>query len=752
MKYDFIGKVMPRPDAYGMVSGETVYGADRQLPGMLYVKAFHCPEVHCIVKSLDVEAARRAPGVVRVATAEDIPGNPMHGINVLDQPILVPVGGTVRLQGDPLAFVAAETEKEAEDAVRLITATYERLEPIVDMEIAALEETPPLHPGRKFAKEYYYEHGDLEQGFAQADEIVEMTFTTPRQEHAYIETEACISYYDYDGILTVYGPSHEPFNIRNQVARALNVPTGRVRAIVPPLGGSFGGKQAMTCHIEAALMTYLTKRPVQCVWSREEALRLSTKRHPARFRMRMGAKRDGHMTAFDCDFLLDAGAYVDHSPGVTMGAGCTVCGPYYIPNIRIAGRAVLTNNPVSGAFRGYGGPQASTAQECLIHKLARKLKMDPAEFRRINAIQQGQQIGNAMMKMDCYCSLIDTIDSALKAAGARPVTNDPDKRVGRGIGCAIPQFDVSAKPYNGLTGAGAEVEMLFDGSFQVRNGAVEMGTGIRTALAMLVAQEMCVPMEQVDVILSDTALTPKTGPTVASRAMYTSGNAVKNACGILKERLSKRAAKLFSVDETDIGIADGAFYVLSDPDKRITYAEFAPQAFVLGENMVAYNWFVGTHAHLGHTFMTTVADVEVDIRTGAVRVLQLSSSHDIGKAINPMSVYGQLAGGAVQGLGWTVMENLQSDGGKVVNGRLSEYYIPTMLDIPDRTHTSLVECPYPTGPYGVKGVGEHALYSITPAILNAIEDATGVQLESFPANAENVWRALNKREGSKPVA
>lgn len=746
MKY--VGKTLPRIDALNMALGRTEYCADRALPDMLIAKTFRCPLVSGIVRSLDVSQARALPGVIAVATAEDIPGVNMHGIHVLDQNVLVPVGGRVRMQGEPLAIVAAIDERTALRAVELMHAEYEALPVIDDPEEACKPETPTIHDGVRFPKEYAYSHGDLEKGFAEADVVFEETYHTPRQEHAYIETEAGIAYYDYDGVLTLFSPSHEPFNIRHQVGRTLNIPVGKVRAIVPPLGGSFGGKQNMTVHLHAALLCYMTKRPVQMIWSREESLMMSTKRHPSRMQCRLGMKKDGMITAFDADFLLDGGAYTEHSPGVTMGAGLTIPGPYKIPALRVTGRAVLTNNPISGAFRGYGGPQGSFAIERLLNKAARTLQIDQAEIRRKNSLQMGDQPGCAIMVLDSKVTLIETIDKAMELIGELPKPSAPHKRVGRGIASSIPQFDVSAKPYNGLTGIGAQVELMFDGTVQVRTGIVEMGTGIRTALAFVAADELGVPLEKVQVVLSDTMLVPKAGPTVASRAMYTAGNAVKNAAEQLRGRLLARAGRQLGLPAHALEMKNERICVKSREEMGYSLKEFAANAFVLGENMVGYDWFVGTHAGLGHTFVSTVCDVEVDIETGETEILNLVTAHDVGHAINPLSVYGQLVGGAVQGVGWTMMENMQAADGKIVNTTLSEYYIPTALDIPRKTGVALIEDPYPTGPYGAKGVGEHAMYSITPAIINAIENAAHISLTEFPATAETVWRALRSKDNT----
>ena len=744
---DYIGKQVCRKDACLHVTGKTEFGADRRLPGMLVCRAFRSDQIHARLLSLDVSAARLMPGVACVITAEDIPGVNLHGLHKLDQPVLIPVGGILRMQGEPLAVVAAEEMSTVEAAIALIHAAYEPLPILSDPELAAQPGAPQIHP-EQFAKEYEFHCGNVAVGFAQADVVVEHTQHVPRQEHAYLEPEAGISYYDYDGILTSYSPSQEPFNIRHQIARTLGLPVHKVRAIVPPLGGSFGGKQNMTVHLHSALVTFLTGRPAQMIWTREESMMLSTKRHPGVFHYRLGAKRSGELVALQADFLLDAGAYTEHSPGVTTAAGIAAAGPYRVPNAQVTGRSVYTNNPISGAFRGYGGPQANAALERAMHVLADRLGMDPIALRRVNALRQGDPVANDWMVTDSPVTLEETMDRVLEAAGPIPPPTRPGRRVGRGIACGIPQFDVSAKPYNSLTGAGAEVELLFDGTFQVRTGIVEMGTGIRTALAQIVAQEMDVPLEQIDVVLGDTALVPKAGPTVASRAMYCAGNAVLQAVTDLRGRLFRRAGKRFGVPDYCIRAERGSIFALGRHEEALSLSDFAAEAFVLGENLVSFAWVVGTHAKLGQTYITTLADVEVDMQTGESQVLFLATCHDAGKVINPLNVQGQLVGGAVMGQGYALTEELQVRQGAVINKTLAEYPIPTALDIARRTRAISIESPYPTGPYGAKGVGEHSMYTVAPAILNAICDAAGIHLDTFPATPERVWRALKEKEAA----
>ena len=751
-EFRFIGKNLARQDAIDAATGKAVYCADRVIEGMLYAKTVRCNGVYGRLKSVDTTRASALDGVVFIATAEDIPGVKFHGISLIDQPVLVEVGGIFRLPGEPVAIVAAETERIAEQAVGMIEVEYEEFEPITDYLLACEPESPMIHNIR-FPKEYDYAHGDVVKGFQEADIIFKYVQHVPGQEHAYLETEAALAYYDYEGVLTLVSQAHEPFGIRHQVARSLALSVGKVRSIVPTLGGSFGGKQNMTVHIHAALITYHTKRPVHMVWSREESFALSTKRHRGVFRYEIGAKKDGKLTAIKVDYTLDAGAYTEHSMGVTMCAGQSAIGPYYIPNVEVTGRSVFTNNPIAGAFRGYGGPQSVCGLERAMYKLAVELGVSPVDIRLKNMLRIGNKVGNREMVMNTDSNLQPTIESVLQMAeNEKPQPSGSGKLVGRGLACALPQFDVSAKPYNGLTGAGAEVEVFFDGTLQVRTGLVEMGTGLRMALAQLAAETMGVDISNIEVILSDSALTPKAGPAVASRSLYCGGNAVVAAAKELKSRLMLHAAKMFASEENRISF-DGKKFTEHKTHKELLLREVASNAFLTGVNLVGYAWIVGTEILLGHTHISTLADVEVDVITGEIELLLLATCHDSGKMINPLSVKGQLYGGAVMGQGWAINENLQVKGGRLVNRTLSEYLIPTSLDIAKTTKIGIIEDPYPDGPFGAKGVGEHSMYTIAPAIMNAIEDATGVSLRYFPATPETVWKEMrrqaseNNREG-----
>ncbi len=541
---------------------------------------------------------------------------------------------------------------------------------------------------------------------------------------------------------------HDSYLVQAYVSRTLDVDEHKVRAIFPPLGGSYGGKQSPSVHIHLALLTKMTKRPVRMLWSRNESLLVHHKRHPSRIKCKMGFNRDGKIMAYSADALFDGGPYTHQSPGTINWGGQHAAGPYRLASLSIEGKVVYTNNPVSGAFRGQGGPQFITALERMLDIAAKRLGVDPVEIRRRNALRQGDAPGPREAVLDSRVTLVETIDRALEAAGPPPtpaVSNgNTNKRVGRGIACAMPLFDVSSRPLIDLMGTGAIVEMDRDARIRIRVDVVEMGQGIMTALKQIVAEEFQTDVEKIGVVFGDSYLTPKSGATVGSRSVYACGNAVKQAAEKLKQRLSQKAAEILGVDATNIRF-EGNLVATKDSKRRVLkMSELSDRAFLEGVNLSSHGWFVGTHAGVGHSFVTQVADVEVDEDTGEVKVLKLVTAHDAGCVINPLGLRGQLRGGAIQLLGWALTEDMPTVNGKFIVGSLGEYLIPTSLDIPETMPVIHIEEPYPTGPYGARGAGEHGCFSCAAAVLNAIADATGIDIFQWPATPNLVWQKLKE--------
>jgi CO/xanthine dehydrogenase Mo-binding subunit len=745
---EVIGRSVGRVDARGKVTGKARFAADLSLPGVLYAKTLRCPFPHARLLSLDTSKAERLPGVVAVLTADDVPGFNGHGIVMPDQPVLVPVGGTARLRGDPIALVAAESEAIAEKALGLIEVEYKKLEAVTDPEAAMQDGAPILIEGeeRNICGEHHFQRGDVAIGFAEADVIVENVFHTPRQEHAYLEPEAGLATVDDWGHVTVYTGAQDPvFYLRDPIAKALDLPENKVRVVALLTGGAFGGKTDVSLQIHLALLAFKTGRPVKMVWTREESMALSTKRHPMRIRHKIGATKEGRITAIEAEVLADAGAYVSCSPYV-IGVACgQICGPYNVPHVKLDGYAVRTNNPISGACRGYGEPQGILVIECQIDALARRLGMDFIELRLKNAVKPGMEPVIPGTVLNSPVTLPETIQLACREAGPLPEPSGSGKLVGRGIACAMPCFDVTGYPWGALAATGASVEMFEDGAVTVRCGVCEVGTGILTVLAQIVAEELQVDVEDVEVIFGDSAYTPKTGPVVFSRSAYCAGNAVKLAAEKLKARLMEKAAGELNVGVEDLRLEKGRFLGAKDPEQGLTVAEAAALCYRHGVNMVSEGWLKSEREGVGHSYITTVADVEIDEETGQVTVLKLINCHDSGKALNPLNVKGQLIGGAIMGLGWVLSEDVPVEEGVILTPSLAEYLIPTAMDTPEESEALIIESPYPSGPYGAKGCGEASTSSAAPAILGAINNALRGMITELPATPDRVLKALREK-------
>ncbi len=743
--FDEIGKYVKNVDGPDKAMGRTRFAADMVFPNMAHGKAYFSERAHAKILSLDLSGAEEMEGVIRILTAKDIKGSNGFGATKPHQPVLVPVGGVARFLGDPLAVVVAEEEEIARKASERIRVEYEDLPGIFSVEEALRPGAPVIHSDApdNICGTHELVLGDIEGGFRESDVIVEESISTSRQEHAYLETEAAVGTLDSQGQIVLYSCIQDPHYFASDIAQAVGIPMNQLRVIGTSLGGGFGGKDDITLQCFVVLAVSHLRRPVKMVYTREESFLSSVKRHPMNIRVRMGANKDGRFQALEGEILSDAGPYSGRSPVVITVAAHSFSGPYFIPHLRITAKALYTNNPVGGACRGYGQPQSSFAREVVIDRLARTLKIDPVELRRRNFLRQGDVAGTRLVNLDSPVSMPQVLDEALKSAGQLSEATNPLRVSGRGAACAMPLFDIAALPSLGLLGAGVTVQLMSDGTLKVYSTAVEMGQGISTVLTQIAAKELGLTGDKVSVILGDTDVAQKSGPTTASRQTYVSGNGLLMALGNLKTRILKKASQLLGEDSGELEFRDGEI-VSSHSKRRISLNELAKKCYYDGIDLREQSWFRATHATIGHTFMATVADVEVDLQTGTVLVTQLVNGHDVGCALYPAGVRGQLVGGSVQSLGWALLEDFVTREGFNETLSLSEYLIPTAMDIPEMK-TCIVEAPYPTGPYGAKGVGEHATVSTTPAILNAINAATGCFFTELPVTAERIFMETAKK-------
>ncbi|MFA5874297.1 MAG: molybdopterin cofactor-binding domain-containing protein, partial [Anaerolineales bacterium] len=736
---------------------EAVYTDDLNFDGMLYAAVKRAGVPHAIVRKIDIEAARTLPGVAAVLTADDIPGEHNHGLVIFDWPSLVGVGERVRYVGDAIAIVAAKTQEMAVEAADRIEVQFEELPVVSDPVQARRPDAPVLHEKGNLLKHIKVRKGDMQQGFAEADVILEHVFHTPIMEHAFLEPECSIAVPKPDGRMEIYVGSQIPYADRNQVARALGWPDERVRVIGQLMGGGFGGKEDITGQIHAALLANVTKQPVKLLFDRHESLLVHPKRHATQIRVKIGAKRDGRLTAVETELYGDTGAYASLGEKVMTRATTHSAGPYEAPHVRADCYAMYTNNPPAGAFRGFGVTQSAFAVESMMDMLAAELGLDRVELRRMNALRVGS-ITNTGQELRESVGLRECIDKAeaemlrlsrAEAPGclpfeSRPVPGAPHLR--RAWGFAV------AYKNTGLGGgapdkSGAEVQLYPDGMLEVRTSAAELGQGLVTVLRMIVAQEFSLPPERVRVLVMDTDLTPDGGPTTASRQTYVTGNAARLAAQSLRQAITSFLAEKYDLAPDRIRFIEGLaqvgeqFLPLGDVAAEMTtagqqaralYEYWAPQTLPLGQ---------GGDIHFAFAFAAQAAEVEVNTLTGEVRVVRLISANDVGTAINPLGLKGQVEGGAMMGLGNALTEHFIVEEGRVITDRLARYRIPSIVHTPEII-SIVVEHPTKAGPYGAKGVGEIVSIPTIPAITNAIYNAVGVRVDSLPVDQEKILWAL----------
>jgi len=744
-----IGKSVPRVDARGKVTGQTKYAGDIQLPGMHHGKIVFSPHPRARVIEIDCRAAQAMPGVTKVITARDLPGSNRYGYDVAHRPVLVPEGEETRYIGDAVAMVVAASEELASLAAAAVAVRYEVLAPLTSPRQAMEAGAYLLHAaaaGNRCCQREFV-HGDVAVGFGAAEVVVEHTYFTPRQEQAFLEPEAGVAYRDDAGVLHVLSCLQDPYGVAEDIHLALAIPKSRIHVKGTPVGGGFGGKLNTTIQVHLAAMACVAEVPVRLVLDRAESFIFHPKRHPTEIRLKLGAGRDGTIHALEGTVIADAGPYSGRSPevlGLTMSG---LLGPYRIPNVLTRAEAIYTNNLDSGAFRGFGAPQAAIARECVLDKLARALAMDPLELRRRNFIQPGSRPTSPMLG-DSPVSLELLTKRILAHMGPRPIApKNSTKRIGRSICFDMPVFDVGAIPVLGKSGVGATVEVHSDGGVSVYAGGTELGQGITTVLAQMAAEQFALPLERIRVDMGDNWTSPRAGRTSASRLTFGLGNALLLATGRLRQTLLARAAQMLEVAAEDLLFEDAEVRIKGVPAKALAFADLAQVCWDRGDQLRQEGWFRSAEDRYmyGHTFMAAAADVAVDIATGEIEILKLANVLDMGKVLNPAMAFGQLYGGAIQSLGYGLMENMVTVDGQLKTPSFAEYAIPTALDLPREFLAEGIETPYPTGPYGAKGIGEAALNCTTPTLLNAIADAVGVEVDAIPVAQEHILAAVRKQ-------
>ncbi|HNJ13955.1 MAG TPA: molybdopterin-dependent oxidoreductase [Anaerolineales bacterium] len=754
-----VGHKHLRPEAVEKVTGEAIYTDDLKFDGMLYAKAKRAMIPHGFLKKLDTSKAKALKGVIAVLTAEDVPAEKNHGLVIYDWPVMVGIGERVRYVGDALAIVAAESPELAEQASALIEAEFD-LQPVITNPVMAREEgVPQLHEKGNLLKHIKVRKGDMDAGFAEADIVIEHTFHTPATDHAFIEPECSIAVPLPDGRMEIYVGSQIPYQDRTQVARVMGWPEERVRIVGQLMGGGFGGKEDVMGQIHTAMLANVTQRPVKLLFDRRESLLVHPKRHATQIRVKIGAKKNGRLVAAETELYGDTGAYASLGEKVMTRATTHSAGPYDIPHVRADCYAMYTNNPPAGAFRGFGVTQSAFAVESMMDKLAEELDLDPVELRRMNALHvgsitnTGQELKESVGLLEC----IDRVESEmLKVAGLprgelfKPRVTPDTPHLVRSWGFA------SAYKNTGLGGgapdiSGADVELYADGTFQVRSSAAELGQGLVTVMRLVVSEEMAVAPEKVRVLVMDTDLTPNGGPTTASRQTFVTGNASRYAAKTLREEITASMAEKFDVRPEQIRFEDGIVYVNGH---SLSYADVYKEMTSMGQQpKVRYEYEApktqplgtGGDMHFAFSFGVQAAEVEVNKLTGEVKVLKVISANDVGMAVNPLGLQGQVEGGVMMGLGNCLTEEFIVENGNVVTDQLARYRVPGIMLTPEIT-AIIVEHPISSGPFGAKGVGEISSIPTTPAITNAIYNAVGVRFDKLPVDQEVIARELWERE------
>ncbi len=762
-EFAVVGKSVPRIDARDKVTGRTKYIADIDYPGILHGAILRSPYPHAIIKKIDTTKADTLPGVVATVTAKDIPGRNGWGAIIPDQPVVC--GDKVRYIGDAVAMVAAIDEKTAIKALDFIDVEYEEL-PAVFSPLEALKSTAPkIHESGNLITTSQVVKGDVEQGFKEADIILERTYNVPILEHVYLEPDAALAIPGDDGTITLKAPMQAPFTVRRNVAPVLGLPINKVRCISTIIGGGFGGKEDSPIDIcvRAAVLAWKTGKPVRLEYSREEVMLSTSKRHAMILKVKIGAKKDGTFTAFEGEIYNEQGAYAALGPvippagGVHAHAVVMLPGPYEIQNVKCVGYLVYTNHPYGGAMRGFGAPQANFAHECLVDELADILKINPYELRLKNAFKIGSKTATNQV-LDQSIGLRETMEEAKKIfqwetkrkAFSSENIDTQDKR--KGYGMAIGWYRTSIG--TAADGCGVNLHLMEDGSALIYQGLVEMGQGMHTGIAQIAAEALGIKVEDVRVVAPDTDSAPESGPTVGSRSLTLMGNAIILAAQPIKESLMLSASEILNVPINRLVAKDRFIFDRDNPEIRIELKDAARRSMALGRRLIGQGWYTPPMATLDpktgqgnpyfvYTYCTQMAEVEVDLRTGEIEVKKILATFDIGKAINPQLVVGQIEGGIGMGVGYALMEKVILDEGVIKNLELKDYLIPTSLDMPEVT-SGLLEHYNIHGPFGAKGIGEMPNIPTPAAINNAVANAIGTRLYNLPLDPESVWRAIQE--------
>lgn len=753
-----VGKIVPRLEGKEKAYGFSKYVGDLYFDNMLYAGVFYSPVSHGILEKIHIEDAKKVPGVVKIAVYKDIPGENQLGLVVDDMPLLVPEGGKMRFEGDAIALVAGESKESVEEALKRIKIDYKPLKGVFSIE-EAINSDVVVNGEKNVAFHKKIRKGNVEKALSDSYLVIEMEFKTNYQEHVYLEPQGAIAIYEKNGTMTIYGSFQCPYYVQKAISRILGMPLNKVNIIQMETGGAFGGKEDVPSYIaaKAALLSYLTKRPVKLIYTREDDIRETSKRHPSKSKYVVGFTKEGKITAVKAEIYLDMGAYATLSPIVMYRSMTHACSAYEVKNVHVDVYGVYTNKVPSGAFRGFGSPQVLFAMESVMDEAAERLGIDKWEIRYINSLDIGKETSTGHVLKESVgarktlinvkkISNYDTLKKEVEEFNKKHVF------VKRGLGWSHIIYGVSlGAGGQHLDASGAEVHVHGDGTINIMIGGTEMGQGAKTAMAIIASEILGQRIEKIEVLQPETLIIQDSGPTVASRTTLFSGNAVKIACEKILNNILDFLCKKYNVKREEIKIEYGYYLV---GNERISFDEIAHMAENANVKLADMGWFVSPklnfdmekgvgEAYIVYSFATQLSLVEVDLLTGKSKVIKVWVSHDIGKAINLDGIIGQIHGGVVQGMGYALMENLVVEKGKIVSNNFNNYLIPTVKDIPEIV-VDIVEEEYSQGPFGAKGIGEPSLMSSPPSVANAISDALKIRMKELPIIPERILLSLKE--------
>ncbi len=784
MKKDFsiVGKEVIRQDGYAKVTGTAKFADDITFPGMLFGVMVRTPVVHAKIKSLDFSAIENNPALTTIITAEDIPGAKNVGPIKKDQPIFC--YDKVVTAGDVLAMLVGKNENALRKLIDNVKIDYEELPVVTDTESALNDNTQLIHPENRtnLINHYPLLKGDIDKGFAESDHVIERKYTTTYQEHAYIEPETVIAFplEDNNGV-KVIGSIQNPYTARRVVSEVMNIPLADVKIEQAELGGSFGGKDD-TMNVlaaRAAVAVLKTGKPIKIKYRREESIKESYKRHPYRLNYKVGFNNDGKINAMKIDILADGGAYASMSPFATWRTVVQATGPYEIENVETNVKAVYTNNPYTGAMRGFGSPQPIFAQESLMDEIANELNISPIQIRIKNGFKSGSITASGQKLEEHEITLINVMEKAVSESNynlkwerykeenkniygnfiiKENQNNEslilkenqfisPENTWRKGIGLSV-SFRGCSLGAEGIDAVTAYLSLQPEGSIHLSCGLAENGQGLRTTYSIIVSEELGIPIEDIHYLNLDTGHNADSGPTVASRSTLMGGGAVQNASTIIKERLKKVLRKHWDVTEDCNLLFNGGLITNENGDKKISIKELCSLAYNEGCDMSVIGSYTGPkvdwdekngqgNAYFTYVYGCQVAEVSVNISTGEVYVNKVTAVHDAGTVINLLGAEGQVYGGVTQGAGLCLWEELNSEEGNIKELNYDQYLIPTSKDI-DEIQPFFVEGKEKFGPWGAKSLGEPTLEITSAAIANAIFNATGLRYRNLPINLEEI--------------